>query len=446
MRNSWWQVSLSEREEIVYRVLMIAPTPFFADRGCHVRILGEARALQASGCEVTICTYHHGRDIDGIRTVRIPRIPGYQKLTAGPSNAKYLADPLLMLSSLSTALREPPDVIHGHLHEGALIGRFLRRMIRAPLIFDYQGSLTDELGSHGYLDPDGAKARVFAELEAWIDAGADAVVASTTRATAALRAEYPSIRTQTVLDGVDTDEFRPQEAERGKAARERYGVEPGAELALYVGVLADYQGIDLVLDHIGEILAQRPRMQVLFAGYPELAYRARAAELGLADRVLFPGRVPFDETRALTAAADVGFTAKLSASEGNLKVYNYLACGLPVVAFDNPVNREILGELGVYAPQGDGAAFVQRIGQLLDDPDRRSELAQAGRAHAVEQLSWRRAARDLIDLYGTVLSEGDRVRAATANPGEQRPGVPTGRNDSIRGASRTGLMHAAADR
>lgn len=392
----------------MYRVLMIAPTPFFADRGCHVRILGEARALQASGCDVTICTYHHGREIDGIRTVRSPRIPGYRKLTAGPSNAKYLADPLLMLSSISTAVREPPDVIHGHLHEGALIGRFLRTMLRAPLIFDYQGSLTDELGSHGYLEPDGAKARVFTELEAWIDTGADAVVASTTRATAALRAEYPSMRIRTVLDGVDTDEFRPLVDDRRTAVRERYGVEPGAQLAIYVGVLADYQGIDLVLDHIGEILAQRPRMQVLFAGYPEAAYKARTAELGLADRVLFPGCVPFDDTRALTAAADVGFTAKLSATEGNLKIYNYLACGLPVVAFDNPVNREILGELGVYAPQGDGVTFVQRLGQLLDDPGGRSELARAGRAHAVEQLSWHRAASDLIDLYGTVLSEGDR--------------------------------------
>jgi len=424
---------------------MIAPTPFFADRGCHVRILGEARALQASGCDVTICTYHHGRDVGGIRTVRIPRIPGYRKLTAGPSNAKYIADPILMLSSLSVAIRESPDVIHGHLHEGALIGRVLRSMIRAPLIFDYQGSLTDELGSHGYLDPDGAKARVFNELEAWIDTGADAVVASTTRATAALRAEYPAMRIQTVMDGVDTDEFRPLDGDRRTAVRKRYGIEPGAQLAVYVGVLADYQGIDLVLDHIGKILAQRPRMQVLFAGYPELEYKARAFELGFSDRVLFPGCVPFDETRALTAAADVGFSAKLSASEGNLKIYNYLACGLPVVAFDNPVNREILGDLGVYAPQGDGATFVQRIGQLLDDPDRRNELARAGRAHAVEQLSWRRAARDLIDLYGTVLSEGDRVRSATAVPEQPRGGGPTGKKDAIRGVSRTGLIQTAAD-
>jgi glycosyltransferase involved in cell wall biosynthesis len=385
---------------------MVAPTPFFADRGCHVRILGEVRALQAAGCEVTLCTYHHGRDIDGVRTVRIPNVPGYRKLTAGPSNAKYLADPLLLLRSLTAALGERPDVIHGHLHEGALIGRILRKLLAVPLVFDYQGSLTDELSSHGYLDPSGARARVFGELETWIDTGADAVAASTTRASATLRDRYPSTRVRTVLDGVDTDEFRPLPADQRAGIRERFGVAPDAQLAIYVGVLADYQGIDLVLDHIAAVLREHPRLQVLFAGYPETEYRRQADELGLAGRVLFPGRVPFDETRALTAAADVGITAKLSATEGNLKIYNYLACGLPVVAFDNVVNREILGDLGVYAPQGDGASFVRRIGEILDDPDRLADLGRRGRAHAVDQLSWHRAASDLIELYGTVLADG----------------------------------------
>lgn len=384
---------------------MVAPTPFFADRGCHVRILGEVRALQAAGCDVTLCTYHHGRDVEGVRTVRIPRIPGYGKLTAGPSNAKYLADPLLLLRSLRTALADKPDVIHGHLHEGALIGRILRTLLAVPLVFDYQGSLTDELTAHGYVDPDGAKARVFGALETWIDTGADAVAASTTRASGVLRDRYPSLRVRTVLDGVDTDEFQPLPADRRARIRRQFGVSPDAQLAIYVGVLADYQGIDLVLDHIAALLRDRPRLQVLFAGYPEAEYRRRAEAIGLAGRVLFPGRVPFDQTRALTAAADVGITAKLSATEGNLKIYNYLACGLPVVAFDNVVNREILGDLGVYAPQGDGSAFVGRIGEILDDPDRRAELGRRGREHAVERLSWHRTASDFMELYRTVLAE-----------------------------------------
>ena len=52
---------------------MLAPTPFFADRGCHVRIYEEARALQALGHRVTICTYHNGRDLPGFDIRRIVR-------------------------------------------------------------------------------------------------------------------------------------------------------------------------------------------------------------------------------------------------------------------------------------------------------------------------------------------------------------------------------------
>ena len=62
------------------RVLMVAPTPFFADRGCHVRILGEARALTQLGHQVKIVTYPLGRDMEGLDIHRtLPVITCAQK-------------------------------------------------------------------------------------------------------------------------------------------------------------------------------------------------------------------------------------------------------------------------------------------------------------------------------------------------------------------------------
>ncbi|MBP1729182.1 MAG: glycosyltransferase, YqgM-like family, partial [Deltaproteobacteria bacterium] len=85
------------------RILMLAPTPFFADRGCHVRILEEARILAALGQRVEIVTYHIGRDLPGIITRRIPAIPWYRKLEAGPSWHKPYLDILLFCKALSVA-------------------------------------------------------------------------------------------------------------------------------------------------------------------------------------------------------------------------------------------------------------------------------------------------------------------------------------------------------
>lgn len=383
----------------MYRVLMIAPTPFFADRGCHVRILGEIRALEDAGCEVVLCTYHNGRDVEGVETVRIPSVPWYDRLEAGPSNHKYYLDVLLAATSMRTGLRFRPDVVHGHLHEGALIGRFVSAALRRPLVFDYQGSLTDELASHDYAERGGMVLRAMGVAERWIDSGADRVVPSTGRAGTRLRNRLGPDAVVDVIDGVDTDEFTPLPPARRAEVRRAFGLPEQGVLALYVGVLAPYQGIDLLLEHAGEALDRVPDLHVAVVGYPEEAYRERAAAEGLAERFTFTGKVPFEATPQLTAAADIALAPKISRSEGNLKICNYLACGLPVVAFDSAVNRQILGGIGVYAPHGDGRAFCRELAELALDPDRRKRLAAAGRRRAVDELSWSRVARELIDVY-----------------------------------------------
>lgn len=387
---------------MTYRVLMIAPTPFFADRGCHVRILGEIQALKSKGCEVVLCTYHNGRDVPGVNTIRIPNVPWYDKLEAGPSNHKYYLDLMLLGRTLVTGLQRRPDVVHAHLHEGALIGRIVSAIVRRPLVFDYQGSLTDELAAHGYARRDGLVWRAMGFVERWLNRSAHCVIPSTTPAGDDLAASLGIDRVTTVADGVDTDQFRPINSTERAKVRRRYGLPVKGILAVYVGVLTPYQGIDLLLEYVGRALSNVPDLHLLIVGYPAKEYRARAEKMGLAGRTTFTGRIPFEETSQLTAAADIALAPKISASEGNLKVYNYLACGLPVLAFDNPVNREILGETGVCVPTADGEAFADALAELATDPERRTALGEAARRRAVEELSWARAGRELLKIYEQV--------------------------------------------
>ena len=74
------------------RVLMVAPTPFFDDRGCHVRILEQVRALRDRGVEVLLATYHVGRDVPEVRTVRTMRLPWVRRLPVGFSIHKPALD------------------------------------------------------------------------------------------------------------------------------------------------------------------------------------------------------------------------------------------------------------------------------------------------------------------------------------------------------------------
>ena len=380
------------------KILMLAPTPFFADRGCHVRIYEEARALIGLGHDVRIVTYHLGREMEGIPTLRIPAVPWYGKLAAGPSWHKPYLDILLFFKALATARRYRPDIIHAHLHEGAFIGLLLKRILRIPLVFDCQGSLTGEMLDHAFIRRGSVLFRIFGYLEKCINNGADFIVTSSQRGASELTESWrvPPDRVKGLIDGVDADTFRPFPRDE---ARKALDLPPGRPTVVFLGVLNRYQGIDLLLEVI-RILKERGRTpHFLIMGFPEEGYRERAERLGLGAQVTFTGRVDYSKTPLCICAGDIAVSPKISLTEANGKLFNYMACGLPTVVFDNPVNREILGEAGVYARPGDPVDFAARIEELLDDQGRMADLSEKLRGKAVHEHSWRKRAEQLVEIY-----------------------------------------------
>ena len=390
-------MGLKEALPGAFRVLMVAPTPFFADRGCHVRIYEEARALQALGCEVEVCTYHLGADPPHVPTHRTPRVPWYTKLSAGPSWHKIYLDGLLLVKTWAVARRTRPDVLHGHLHEGAAIAWAAGRALGIPSIGDFQGSLTGELKAHHFGPRRGSGLRLLTRAERWIDHRPQAAVASCTDVARELREDFDRQDAILALDGVDTDRFRP-DVEVSEEIRRL--VPPGRRAVVYLGVLETYQGVDHLLAAVPRVLARVPQAHFLVMGYPnEERYRAMAAGLGVAEHVTFPGRIDYDRAAEYLALGEVAVGPKLSETESNGKLYNYMACALPTVAFDTPSSREILGDLGVFAPRGDGEALAGAIASLLEDPDGSRRLGARLRQRVIDCFSWERTARELLAAY-----------------------------------------------
>ncbi len=383
------------------KILMLAPTPVVADRGCHVRIYEEARALTGLGHEVCVVTYHLGRDMAGIPIVRIPAVPWYRKLAAGPSWHKPYLDLLLFFKALGAARRFRPDIIHAHLHEGAFIGLYLKKLLGIPLIFDCQGSLTGEMVDHGFMKRGSLLFRFFHGLEKIINNGADFIITSSRAGAAGLTGEWrvADARVAPLLDGVDTDIFRPYPKDEARRALRLPSDRP---VAVYLGILNCYQGIDILVE-VMTILKGRGRApRVLIMGFPDEEYREKAEALGLGDMVTFTGRVDYKTAPLFLCAGDIALSPKISLTEANGKLLNYMACGLPVVTFDNPVNREIVGEAGIYARRGDPADFAARIEELLANDARMSELRGKVREKAVVDHSWRKRGEDLVAIYGKI--------------------------------------------
>jgi glycosyltransferase involved in cell wall biosynthesis len=363
-----------------------------------VRIYEEVRALARRGLASEIVTYRAGRDLPDVIVRRAPTFPGLRPRALGPGYSRPALDAILVGTAYGAIRRFRPQIIHAHLHEGIAVGIALRTLTRLPLVADLQGSLTEELIDHDFLHPSGRVVRMMRRVERWLVHQPDALVSSST-AGAALLAEQgvPPDRIESLPDGADLEHFRPLPPDPDLVRH--FGLQD-KQVVVFLGVLTEYQGIDALLAAVPAVLARVPRAHFLVMGYPnEDHYRTLAREAGLSPHVTIPGRIPYDQAARHLALGTVAVSAKQSLTEANGKLLNYMACALPIVATDTPVNREILGDLGVYASIGDTAALAGAVASLLEDAPRRESLGPALRTRAETLFSWPSLADRLLRVY-----------------------------------------------
>jgi glycosyltransferase involved in cell wall biosynthesis len=378
-------------------ILVIAPTPFFSDRGTHIRILEEALALEKRGHRITIATYHVGSDLPEhlathIDVRRIRRLLfWYRKLEAGPDWQKIILDLLLLKKVFFLARTQKPDVLHAHLHEGVAIGWVVRTLLfwrKMRLVADFHGSLTKEMVSHAYLGS-GWLRKFFRLVECGIDNLGDAAVTSSaenTREIASLRRDGC---VSTVLDGVSVERFSG--FARKSALRNELGLPADKTVIVYAGAFIANKGIDFFLDAIPLILAQRPNAHFLLVGFPYDQIRKRVegatwrASVTLAEPFTSERRpVSYFALPKYLLASDIGVDPKDSfVAQASGKMLAYMGAGLPVACFDRVNNREYLGDGGVYAERSDAESLARAISDAIDlSPERREALGCANRERA----------------------------------------------------------------
>lgn len=409
-----------------YTVLMLASTSFFSDYGNHVRIWEEARAMQRRGHRLVLVTYHNGDEMPGLDIRRSWDVPWIKRAVVGSSRHKLYLDVGLGWRALRVALKLRPDIIHAHTHEAAAIGLPLQQLLNAPLILDYQGSMTSEMLDHGFISKASPLYMPLTRLERFINRRADAVLPSTHNAAALLRRDgsVPPERLHAVPDGVDTERFRPYDHSPAWAAqrdelRAQLGIPPGRRIIAYIGLLAPYQGTNVLIDAARVLVARRPDVHFLIMGHPDPhSYLRYAESLGIGGHVTLPGRIIYRDLHSYLALGEVAVAPKMSLTEGNGKIANYMAMGMPTVAFETPVAREILADTGLYARLGSAEDLAAKLELALDDRELAARLAAAARARAVAELSWERAARTIEAIYAESLARRSGTQTPARDPEE----------------------------
>jgi glycosyltransferase involved in cell wall biosynthesis len=197
-----------------------------------------------------------------------------------------------------------------------------------------------------------------------------------------------------------------------------------AHLVAYIGVMGPQDGVDLVLELADIVVHRLNRGDISFTligsgdCFNDLVAQRDSLDLG--DFVKFTGRIPDSDVSAILSTADVGISPDPKNPLNDLSTMNktmeYMAFGLPVVAFDLRETRVSAAEAGVYATPNDVEELARLLVELVDDKPRRESMSIAGRARIEHELAWGHQAPHYLGVYERLVSSsrrGARLRATT---------------------------------
>ncbi len=217
----------------------------------------------------------------------------------------------------------------------------------------------------------------------------------------------PPERVVYVPNGIERGRFTGLEPGTGPALRARYGLQ-AKDTILYLGTLSlTGHPLGLLLDAFSLLAPRLPSAHLVLLGGGESRgeLERRVQELHLQERVTFVGAVPPAQVPGYLSLGDLSVDPVLddavARARSPLKLFESMACGVPVVTGDVGDRREIVddGRAGLLVAPGNAQALAEGLAALLQDPDRRRQMAEAGREQ-VEHYMWDRLVHRFLPLYG----------------------------------------------
>lgn len=384
--------------------------PVFGRKGASVHVQAVVRELLRRGAEVHLMAARVGGDLphglEGVVLHELPKItgtPGQEREASAQHSARTAADVLARLHHDA-----PLDLVYERysLWSDAAMGWARDHAVAGVL--EVNAPLIDEQAEHRVLADRGAAEAVATRA---FDAAASVVTVSGPVADwVAARTGNRSVHV--VPNGVDTRYVRPS-----ASIPETRGFTVG-----FVGTLKPWHGVEVLLDAFARLARTdtSTRLRIVGDGPQREVLEAQAVALDVRDRVDLVGAVAPEEMPAQLAEMDVAVAPYPHLPDfyfSPLKIYEYLAAGLPVVASNIGPCSDILdgGGLGVLVAPGDSTDLAAALAGLRSDPHLRAELGQAGRRAAVTRHDWSLVvSRILTTLPSPATSLADDLLGRTA--------------------------------
>ncbi len=417
------------------RILLLAPHPFFQARGTPLAERALIVELTAAGHQVDVLTFPEGDDpaIPGCRVLRLPAIPGLRGLRPGFSGKKLALDVVMLGALLKLVRRRRYDLVHA-VEESAFLALAVGRLFGVPYVYDMDSSLAEQMIERfpalGRLGP------LFAACERRAVRGSSGVLAVCRALEDKARGYAPEALIARLEDAslVEAAESAPAggAAAAAGAPPERLrdlaaAGDPASiagPIALYVGNLEAYQGIDLLLDAFRLAVDRVPAARLVVIGGEAAAierYRSRCRAAGLAGSVVFAGPRPVERLGFYLRQADVLVSPRLLGTNTPMKVYSYLASGRPVVATRLPTHTQVLTDEVACLVDPEPVAFALGLVRLFEDPAEGERLGAAARRLAAREHSAEAYRARLLAFYAAVAA---RLSATTPTAPSDHGALP----------------------
>ncbi len=386
-------------------VLVVAPQPFYEDRGTPIAVRQVVEALSELRYEVDVLAFPMGEavNLNGVTVHRTANPLGIRQVPIGFSMRKLALDASLVGTMARQLRSRRYDCIHA-VEEAAFPAVVLGRRAGIPVIYDMQSSLPEQLAGRAFFRLPGIQPSL-RRCERWLLERADVVVSSAGLAE----------RVRGMAPGARVREWHFAPARGGSTGRSTLrrdlGIAADAPLILYSGTFEPYQGLDLLVGALNRLRETHPRAVCVLIGALEGGHDVlpiQSAELRRSGMLRVMNRQPRSAIPSLLAEADVLVSPRAWGSNLPLKVFDYLAAGRPIVATDIPTHRTVLDEdrAILVAPTGD--AIAAGIAAALDDRSGAEAMATRARTFAEDRLGWLRFVDSVKELYSEAMTSGPR--------------------------------------
>jgi len=348
-------------------------------------------------------------DVDGLRFYRTPLATG--TLTRIPVG-KELALMKQLEARLEEVAREVrPNIIHAHSPLlNALPAIKVARKLGIPVVYEIRAFWEDAAVDHGSTTEGSLRYRATRKLETRAIQQVDHVftICEGLRADIVARG-IPGNKVTVIPNAVDVDSFGLASLPDPQL-QEKWGL-TGKTVVGFIGSFYAYEGLDLLLDALPELIRQRPDVRVLLVGGgpQEANLRQQAERLGLGEHVIFTGRVPHKEVgryyNLINVLAYPRHPMRLTELVTPLKPLEAMAQGQLFVASDVGGHKELVehNKTGILFKAGDRGALAQAITNLLNDSERWPAMKMNGR-HFVEEIrNWRNSVANYVTPYSHLL-------------------------------------------